>query len=302
MNASIAIVSGKLSRRAKARRMGLKVFQYTWLVLTCLVVLVPILWMIGASFTKGKLLSGVPLLPNFKNFSLEHYKYLFTYSSQSGARFSDFVASFLRSLSIAVVNTAAVVLLSSMTGFVFARFRFRGKKSLLVSFLLLQMFPSFMGMIAIFMIFRTFGWLNKPLNLVFIYAAGAIPYNTYLIRGYMRSISLSIDEAAMIDGASKTQVFFKIILPLSGSIIGFVAVNAFMAPWMDYMLPNQLLDMQNQTVAIFLYRLTDPFITMYYNPLNFMAGALLLATPITLVQFYMQRFIVYGMTAGAEKG
>jgi arabinogalactan oligomer/maltooligosaccharide transport system permease protein len=118
----------------------------------------------------------------------------------------------------------------------------------------------------------------------------------------MRSISLSIDEAAMIDGASKTQVFFKIILPLSGSIIGFVAVNAFMAPWMDYMLPNQLLDMQNQTVAIFLYRLTDPFITMYYNPLNFMAGALLLATPITLVQFYMQRFIVYGMTAGAEKG
>jgi len=302
MNASIAIVSGKLSRRAKARRMGLKVFQYTWLVLTCLVVLVPILWMIGASFTKGKLLSGVPLLPNFKNFSLEHYKYLFTYSSQSGARFSDFVASFLRSLSIAVVNTAAVVLLSSMTGFVFARFRFRGKKSLLVSFLLLQMFPSFMGMIAIFMIFRTFGWLNKPLYLVFIYAAGAIPYNTYLIRGYMRSISLSIDEAAMIDGASKTQVFFKIILPLSGSIIGFVAVNAFMAPWMDYMLPNQLLDMQNQTVAIFLYRLTDPFITMYYNPLNFMAGALLLATPITLVQFYMQRFIVYGMTAGAEKG
>lgn len=302
MNASITIVNGKLSRRARARRTGLKIFQYTWLVLTCLVVLVPILWMIFASFTKGKLLSGVPLLPNFKNFSLEHYTYLFTYSSQSGARFSDFVASFLRSLSIAVVNTAAVVLLSSMTGFVFARFRFRGKKSLLVSFLLLQMFPSFMGMIAIFMIFRTFGWLNQPLYLVFIYAAGAIPYNTYLIRGYMRSISLSIDEAAMIDGASKTQVFFKIILPLSGSIIGFVAVNAFMAPWMDYMLPNQLLDMQNQTVAIFLYRLTDPYITMYYNPLNFMAGALLLATPITLVQFYMQRFIVYGMTAGAEKG
>jgi len=302
MNASITIVNGKLSRRARSRRTGLRIFQYTWLVLTCLVVLVPILWMIVASFTKGKLLSGVPLLPRFKNFSLEHYAYLFTYRSQSGARFSDFVASFLRSLSIAVVNTAAVVLLSSMTGFVFARFRFRGKKSLLVSFLLLQMFPSFMGMIAIFMIFRTFGWLNKPLYLVFIYAAGAIPYNTYLIRGYMRSISLSIDEAAMIDGASKTQVFFKIILPLSGSIIGFVAVNAFMAPWMDYMLPNQLLDMQNQTVAIFLYRLTDPFITMYYNPLNFMAGALLLATPITLVQFYMQRFIVYGMTAGAEKG
>jgi arabinogalactan oligomer/maltooligosaccharide transport system permease protein len=60
--------------------------------------------------------------------------------------------------------------------------------------------------------------------------------------------------------------------------------------------------MQNQTVAIFLYRLTDPMITLYYNPLNFMAGALVLAAPITLVQFYMQRFIVYGMASGAEKG
>jgi arabinogalactan oligomer/maltooligosaccharide transport system permease protein len=189
-----------------------------------------------------------------------------------------------------------------MTGYVFSRFRFKGKKPILISFLLLQMFPSFMGIIALFMIFRTFGWLNKPLYLVFIYAAGAIPYNTYLIRGYMRSIPMAVDEAATIDGASKTAVFFKIILPLSTPIIGFLAVNAFMAPWMDYMLPFQLLNMQNQTVAIFLYRLTDPLITVYYNPLNFMAGALVLATPITLVQFYMQRYIVYGMAAGADKG
>lgn len=280
----------------------LRFLRYLWLTLTCLVILVPILWMITASLTKGKLLSGVPLIPDFSKFSLEHYQYLFTYKSQSGAQFSDFVSAFLRSLQIAIANTFAVVLLTTITGFVFSRFKFRGKKSILVSFLLLQMFPSFMGMIALFMIYRTFGWLNKPILLTLIYAAGAIPYNTYLIRGYMRSIPLSIDEAALIDGASKTQIFTKIVLPLSTPIIGFIAVNAFMAPWMDYMLPNQLLNMQNQTVAIFLYRLTDPMITLYYNPLNFMAGALVLATPITLVQFYMQRFIVYGMAAGAEKG
>jgi len=244
----------------------------------------------------------VSLLPKFSEFTLEHYKYLFTYKSQSNALVPDFVAALLRSLSVAVLNTGTVVLVTTMTGYVFSRFRFKGKKPILISFLLLQMFPSFMGIIALFMIYRTFGWLNKPLYLVFIYTAGAIPYNTYLIRGYMRSIPMAIDEAATIDGASKTSVFAKIILPLSTPIIGFIAVNAFMAPWMDYMLPFQLLNMQNQTVAIFLYRLTDPTITIYYNPLNFMAGALVLATPITLVQFYMQRFIVYGMAAGAEKG
>jgi len=301
-NRPLTLVKGRQTHKALNRNSILRFLQYLWLTLTCLTVLVPILWMISASLTKGKLLSGVPLIPDFSKFSLEHYAYLFTYRSQSGAPYSDFVAAFLRSLQIAIVNTFAVVLLTTITGFVFSRFKFRGKKPILISFLLLQMFPSFMGMIALFMIYRTFGWLNKPILLVFIYAAGAIPYNTYLIRGYMRSIPLSIDEAAIIDGASKTQIFTRIVLPLSTPIIGFIAVNAFMAPWMDYMLPNQLLNMQNQTVAIFLYRLTDPMITLYYNPLNFMAGALVLATPITLVQFYMQRFIVYGLASGAEKG
>jgi arabinogalactan oligomer / maltooligosaccharide transport system permease protein len=302
MSSHALTVVSRSSRTARVTRTVLAIAQYAWLILVCLIVLIPIAWMIVASLTKGKLLAGVPLLPKFADFSLEHYIYLFTYKSQSGAALPDFIAAFLRSLSVAVLNTGSVVLLTTMTGYVFSRFRFKGKKPILISFLLLQMFPSFMGIIALFMIFRTFGWLNKPLYLVFIYAAGSIPYNTYLIRGYMRSIPMAVDEAATIDGASKTAVFFKIILPLSTPIIGFLAVNAFMAPWMDYMLPFQLLNMQNQTVAIFLYRLTDPLITMYYNPLNFMAGALVLATPITLVQFYMQRYIVYGMAAGADKG
>lgn len=301
-NRPLTLVRGRQTQTALMRNTIIRFLNYLWLTLTGLVILVPILWMITASLTKGKLLSGVPLIPDFSKFSLEHYKYLFTYKSQSEAQFSDFVSAFLRSLQIAVANTFAVALLTTVTGYVFSRFKFRGKKPLLVSFLLLQMFPSFMGMIALFMIYRTFGWLNKPILLTLIYAAGAIPYNTYLIRGYMRSIPRSIDEAALIDGASKTQIFTKIVLPLSTPIIGFIAVNAFMAPWMDYMLPNQLLNMQNQTVAIFLYRLTDPLITLYYNPLNFMAGALVLATPITLVQFYIQRFIVYGMATGADKG
>lgn len=279
-----------------------RIFLYLWLILSCLIVLVPVLWMAWASFSKGKLLNGVSLLPTLDKFSFDNYKYLFTYKSSSDSVVSDFLAAFFRTFRIALLTTVGVVLLTAMSGYVFSRFRFTGKKQMLLGMMLLQMFPSFMGMIALFIIYRRFGWLNKPEYLSFIYITGAIPVNVFLIRGYLRNIPKSIDEAAYIDGASKTQIFFKLILPLSKPIIGFIAVTAFMSPWMDYMLPFQMLDMEHQTVAIFLYRLTDPKITLYYHPLHFMAGALLLAVPIMAVQIYFQKYIIYGMASGADKG
>ena len=279
-----------------------KIFLYAWLVIGCIFVLTPVLWMVGASFTKGKLLSNVPIIPSLKTFSLEHYEWIFTYKSQTNSFASDFVMAFLRTFLVAGVTTIGIVFLTSLTGYVFARYRFTGKKFMLLGMMLLQMFPSFMGMIALYIIFRSFGWLNNPVYLAFIYIAGAIPTNTYLIRGYLRGIPKSIDEAATIDGASQMQIFFKLILPLSKPIVGFVAVTAFMSPWMDFMLPKNMLDMQNQTVAVFLWRITDMLQPFYYNPLHFMAGALILAVPIMIVQISMQKFIVYGMASGAEKG
>lgn len=293
-----SIMSNKpfLSNRMKS--IGL----YVYLILACILVLTPILWMVNASFTKGKLLSGVPLLPSLDSLSLEHYQWLFTYKNSTAALASDFIVSFLRTFSVASLNMVIIVFITAITGFVFSRFQFRGKKSLLLTMMLLQMFPSFMGMIALFMIYRSFGWLNNPLYLVFIYVTGSIPANTFLVRGYLRGIPKSIDEAATIDGATKSQIFFKLLLPLSKPILGFIAVTAFMGPWMDFMLPNQLLNMQSQTVAIFLWRLTDKLQPFYYQPLHFMAGALILAIPIMAVQIYMQKFIVYGMASGADKG
>lgn len=286
----------------RLKRIALQVFMYGWLVAGIALVLVPLLWMLVASFTKGKLLSGVSLVPYPNQFSLEHYQYLFSYRSQTDAPLPDFVASFLRSLVIALLNTITVVMFTTMTAYVFARVSFKGRKPIMIGLLLLQMFPSFMGMVAMFMIFRALGWLNQSLYFVTFYLAGAVPYNIFIIRGFMRNIPRSIDEAATIDGASRMAIFFRIILPLSMPIVGFIALNAFMAPWMDYMLPYQLVDMQHQTVAIFLYRLTDPLVSMYYNPLNFMAAGLILALPIMVVNLLTQRLVIYGMTAGAEKG
>jgi arabinogalactan oligomer / maltooligosaccharide transport system permease protein len=276
---------------------------YVWLLCGVTVVLVPIAWMVVAAFSKGILLNGVPLIPDPSKFSLEHFEYLFTYMSTSSQTMADYPGAFLRTLSIAVVNTIGVVTFGVITGFVFARLNFIGKKKLLLTMMVLQMFPSFMGMIALFLIFRQFGWLNQPMYLALIYTAGSIPYNTFLVRGFMRNIPKSLDEAAAIDGATNLQILVKILFPLIVPIIGFIAVSAFMAPWLDFMLQNVMLPARDQmTVAVWLYRTTDPFNTMFYNPLTFMAGALLIAIPVMVVQFFMQKYMVYGLTSGAEKG
>ncbi len=294
------MASAKTAAQSKKAIQGFLIHLY--LLITSVIVLGPILWMIVASFTTGKMLSNVPLLPKKELFSVEHYKWLFTYISESGSNVPDFVACFLRTLSIACVTTVAVVILTAITGYLFSRFQFKGKKNLLLTMMLLQMFPSFMGLIALFLIFRGFGWINRPVYLAFIYTAGAIPTNTFLFRGYLKGIPMSIDEAATIDGATPTQIFFKILFPLMKPMIGFTAVTAFMSPWMDFMLPQNLLDRQHETVAVFLYRITDTLQPLYYNPLHFMAGALILSIPIMAVQISMQKFIIYGMASGAEKG
>ncbi len=280
----------------------LKIVAHIWLILGSIVVLVPLLWMVSAAFTPGKLLSGVPLIPDFSNLSLEHYTYIFSYKSNPASLLADYPGAFVRTLQIAVLNTIGVVFFAVITGFAFARLRFKGKKQMLLTMMILQMFPSFMGMIALFLLFRTFGFLNKPNYLALIYTAGSIPYNTFLVRGFMRNIPKSLDEAAAIDGASPLQILRLILFPLIVPIVGFLAVGAFMGPWLDYILQSVFLQPEQMTVAVWLYRTTDPLLTLVYNPLNFMAGALLIAIPIMVVQFFMQKYMVYGLTSGAEKG
>ena len=275
-------------------------FAYTWLIMMVIIVLVPILWMVSASFTDTTHLNRVPIFPRPWEWSLENYRYIFTYRSSTAQQFPDYVRAFLTTLSIASLNMVLVVITSSLVGFAFSRYRFKGKKKVLLSMMALQMFPSFMGMIALFLLFRQFGWLNSPMRMTLIYVAGAIPYNTFIVRGFMRNIPKSLDEAAAIDGASNLQIMMKIIVPLAVPIMGFVAVNAFMAPWLDYILPSILMP-QRETVAMWLFRLND-MNSQPYSPIYFMTGALFLAVPIMIVQIYMQKYVVYGLTAGAEKG
>jgi len=217
------------------KEVSMKLLTFLQLTIAAALVLFPVVYLISASFTNTSDLPTL-LFPTKSLFTLENYTNLFVNTK--------FPVWYKNTLIIAVLNMVFGVIFITGAGYVFARFKFKGKKAGLMTILVLQVFPSFMGLIAMFTLFSVFGLLGKPTWLTVLYVGGSIPGNIWLIKGYLSQIPKDLDESAMLDGASKTQIFFKIILPLSVPILSFVAVGQFMAPWMDYMLPKYLLDVQ----------------------------------------------------------
>lgn len=260
------------------------------LILVSIIVLIPVVWIVMSSFNKGQNLSTASFIP--KELTISNYTQLF--------KETEFGSWFLNSLSIATLNVVISVILILLTAWILSRFKFKGKKTGLLTLLVLSMFPSFLSMTAVYTLFIVLELVNKPIALVILYAAGAIPYNVWLVKGYIDGIPSSLDEAAYIDGSSKLNTFVRIIVPMSTPIIVYCAVSQFMMPWMDYIIPNLLLTgNKNKTVAVGLY-------SMISNDQNanftlFAAGAVLVAVPITIMYLLFQKFLVQGIVAGASK-
>ena len=265
-------------------------FLHLELILVSLIVLIPIFWIVISSFNASSGLASATLIP--EKLTVNNYVKLFTETK--------YVMWFGNTLKIAIVNSAVSVMIVMVTAWVMSRFNFKGKKTGLMTLLILSMFPSFLSMTAIYVLFLTFGLLNKPIALVLIYSVGAIPYNVWLVKGYLDGVSKSLDEAAYIDGCTRLKAFFKVTLPLSMPIVTYVAVTQFMAPWMDYILPNLLLSKdQNRTLAVGLYALISEQESTGFT--MFAAGAVLVAVPISIVYIIFQKYIVQGISAGANK-
>lgn len=260
------------------------------LILVCLIVIIPVIWIVMSSFNEGKGLMSSSLLP--KKLTLDNYFNLFTETH--------YLTWFKNSLSIALLNAVVSVILILITAWVVSRFQFKGRKSGLMTLLILSMFPSFLSMTAIYTLFMTFGLNRSPLSLVLVYSAGAIPYNVWLVKGYLDGIPMSLDEAAYIDGSSKLNTFFQIIVPMAKPIIVYCAVSQFMMPWMDYILPNLLFTGEStRTIAVGLYTMISG--NENSNFTVFAAGAVLIAVPITILYLLFQRYLVEGIAAGANK-
>ena len=274
----------------KVKKILTTILIYLELIIVAIVVIYPLLWVVGSALNESSGISRAGIFP--EKMSLENFRKLFTQYNYG--------RWYLNTLYVAVLTTLFSLVIHTMTAFVFARFPFKGRKAGLLTVMILQMFPSFMSLTALYMIALNFGMLNNLHMLVIVYVAGGIPANIWLVRGYMLNIPKSMDEAASIDGVTKLQLFFKIILPLSMPIMFFIAVTSFMGPWMDYMLPRYLINMnERRTLAIGLFDLINGT-TMDFPA--FCAGAVLVAIPITILYMVFQRFLLEGLMAGENKG
>lgn len=273
------------------------------LLLISFIVIYPLAWVVGASLNSSTSLGSVGISPFPKQLTLIQYERLFLTT--------DYGKWFLNSFKIAVSNMLITVSLAVMAAYIFSRFKFKGKKIGLMTLLIIQIFPSFSAMVAIYTLLANVKFLafltgetslvNTHLGLILVYCAGQIPYNTWLVKGYFDTLPMSMDEAARIDGASNMQAFLKIILPLGRPIIAFVAVTSFMAPWMDFILPRLLLkSTEKKTLAVGLFEMING--QSNNNFTMFAAGAVLVAVPITLLYAYFQKYIVKGLASGAVKG
>lgn len=269
-----------------------KLLIYIELIAVAIIVIYPLLWLVGTSLNSANSIARINPIPDQP--TLDNYIRLLTKTK--------FVKWFLNTGYVAILTMIFSVLINTVSAFIFARFRFKGKKTSLLTIMLLQVFPSFMAVTAYYMIALTFNMLNDLNMLVIIYVATSIPTNIWLVKGNLMNLPKSIDEAAYIDGATKLQVFFKIILPLSIPIVTFVALTAFMTPWMDYMIPRFLINKTNMmTIAPGLYEMVTPQ-TASYDFTAFCAGAVLIAIPITTLYMVGQKYLITGLASGANKG
>ncbi len=264
---------------------------YVILTLLTFAFIIPSIWVISSSFNEGTNIFSTTLFPEHP--TLAHYVTILTQTK--------YPIWFFNTFKIAVMNTLLSLFLTVSTAMAFSRFKFKGKEISMMTILVLQMFPSMLAMVAIYVILYNIGLLNTHIGLVIVYSTGQIPFNTWLVKGYLDGIPKSLDEAARIDGASNLTIVTKVILPLAQPILVFVALQNFIAPWFDFVFPQLILRNEDKwTLAMGLYQWIQA--RAQTNFTMFSAGAVLVTIPIVILWAVFQKYIVEGLAAGANKG
>lgn len=273
----------------KVRKMADVVITYLILFVVSFVFLFPCLWLILASFSKsGSIYSFNGFFPS--EFSLDTFKKLFTDTTMY-----DFPKWFVNSLIVGLLSSLFGTILVILTAYVISFFQFKARKPLMKITLVLGMFPSFMGMAAVYILMTQFKMVNSLWGLILIYSAGA-PMGYLVQKGFFDTVPQSIYEAARIDGATNAHIFRTLILPISKPIIVYTALTSFTWPWSDFILPKLLLkEKTNYTVAVGLMSLGETEFA------RFAAGSVFIAVPIVIFYFLLQKNLVSGLTSGASK-
>jgi arabinogalactan oligomer/maltooligosaccharide transport system permease protein len=274
------------------RPLARMLLSYALLLLFAVFALYPIVQIITIALRPADQLLSTSLNPIPKGATLANFRILLTETP--------FLRWVGNSALIALAVTLTGVVLASTAGYALSRFRFLGRSSVLNGLLVTQMFPATMLLLPLYLILIKLSLINSYLGVIIIYAATALPFCIWQLKGYYDTIPLSLEEAAGIDGASRWQSFYMIVLPLAQPAIVITALFSFMTAWNEYVVAALIL----QDVDIFTLPLG---LKMFQANMStqwglYAAGALLVSIPVVLLFLLLSRYLVSGLSSGAVKG
>ena len=280
----------------KIRRITGDVFAHLFLAILAVIWLVPIVWVFAESFNKNT----APYTSSFfpKEWTLDNYRVLFT-----DRNVLDFPKMFGTTFIIACFTCAISLIFVLSVAYCMSRMRFRVRKTFMNVVLILGMFPGIMAVTAIYFILKALGLSSGTMTtvaLILVHSAGS-GAGFYVMKGYMDTIPTSLDEAALLDGCTRFQVFHKIIIPICKPMIVYQAIIGFLTPWLDFVMAKVICRTQsNYTVALGLWlMLQKEYIQNWFA--RFAAAAVVISIPIAILFIVMQRFYQESMS-GSVKG
>jgi arabinogalactan oligomer/maltooligosaccharide transport system permease protein len=279
---------------------------HIFLLIMVIVTLYPVLFVITIAFSGGQTLSiaDVPQHPTIgdrlraivpwpEHVSSENFRSLF--ADQPFSRW------LLNSVVISLATTVLGVFLASTAAYAFSRFRFAGRRAGLMLFLVSQMFPGTLMLIPLYiLIVQVLGLESSYVGLVLIYTSTAIPLCVWMMKGYFDTIPRELEESALIDGASQSTIFFRIVLPLAKPAVAVTALFSFMTAWNEFVQAATFMNKEQMYTAPVGLRF---FVSGFSEQWGyFAAGSIIAAIPVVVLFLFLQKYLVSGLTAGAVKG
>jgi len=283
-------------RRFFVRSRGDSPFQRTLihiaLIIACVIAVYPALRILTVSLRPLNILMSTSLAIIPQGATLKNFATVFAQT--------DFVRWIWNSLIITLSTAIVGVIIASTSAYAFSRWSFPGRTGALVFLLATQMIPAAMLMIPLYILSARLGIINSWRGLVIAYSVQAVPFSIWILKGYYDTVPYELEQAAMIDGASRMGSFYRIILPLSTPALAIVFLFNFMQAWNDFLLARIMLQKSELlTWPLGLQTMQGQFQTQWGN---FSAAALMISIPVMILFFFSSRWLVSGLTLGSVKG
>jgi arabinogalactan oligomer / maltooligosaccharide transport system permease protein len=299
-------VTARRRRRWLPKR-GSNLWRHLVALLGIVFALFPIVYVTGAAFNEIPTLVGASANPIPQQVTLDNFKtILSTHQPDPTKPTAHFAVWYVNSIVIPGVAAIFSVLMGAMAAYAFARFRFKGRRVGMLTLLLIQMFPAFLSLVAIYLILQSLGQVFPfagltRFGLILVYLGGALGVNTWLMKGFFDTIPMELDESARVDGATATQIFWGVILPLAVPVLAVITLISYVFTLNEFVIASFVLQTaDSQTLIVGLHQFIADKYAKNWGP--FAAGVLLTAIAPTALFFALQRYIVEGLTGGAVKG